>query len=891
MKNKIHIAIALSLFLSVFQFGEPVSAAQRDGRIKNILILHSYNQGYSWTDEEMNGINSVLKHDGQEIELHITYMDAKRLRSPESDLLLSRMLALKMTKLRFSGVIVSDNDAFEFVRNHRKELFKDIPVVFCGINDFTQDILADWPTCTGVVENQDYKGACEIGLSLFPAARKVFVISDDTTTGRAHFDGIAKIKSQLTGASITCWNFSAHPMSDTLREVGALAPDSIILLLSFFRDGAGEVFSMEDAIAQIMDSAEVPVFTGNNSRIMYGVLGGKVVDGRDQGACAANMMKKILNGTPVSSIPVETDMPTRYSFDYQALIHFQVPFSVLPLKSMLLHKPPPFYSVDKSLFYAILTSIALLLILVLVLTLAILQKRRGGRALCESEEKFRTLFEQAAVGVAQADSSGKFIKVNKKFAEMLGYAREEMEGMSFQSVTAPECLNESIALMCRLMDGEIRDFTVEKEYLHKGGGFVWALVNVSLFRPVRGSEICLMAAAQDITERKKLEEHLIRSEKLSAVGQLAAGVAHEFNNVLMVIKSNIQLASNEAGISRKEMLDMFALIDKQVDKGRDVVSKIMSFAKPKPLKMEMFRLKDMVYEVIALQVEQMRLENIAPVMEIPEELEINADRDHLQQVLVNMFLNARHAIYPKKFGQIKVSAEHNDGKVSIRVTDNGVGMNEQTKKKIFLPFFTTKGAFAVNTYNIKGAGLGLPVCSNIIQLHGGHIFVESKEGVGTTFTIVIPDIGAKQLSAKTADSGANARNDFSGLKILVVDDEPDICVPLSKTLNFLGCRKTRATVSPFEALNLIQADPPDLIFLDVLMSGMSGMQLLERISNDKRRICVIMMSGKLNVDVEEFLKAGASGFLQKPFGLDELLEILEKVSNEKENMKNKGEQT
>ncbi|MEI6421851.1 MAG: response regulator, partial [Lentisphaerota bacterium] len=185
---------------------------------------------------------------------------------------------------------------------------------------------------------------------------------------------------------------------------------------------------------------------------------------------------------------------------------------------------------------------------------------------------------------------------------------------------------------------------------------------------------------------------------------------------------------------------------------------------------------------------------------------------------------------------------------------------------------------------------------NIVQMHGGQIFVESKEGVGTTFTIVIPDIGTKQLSAKTADSGTNVRNDFSELKILVVDDEPDICVPLSKILNFLGCRKTRATVSPSEALNFIQADPPDLIFLDVLMSGISGMQLLERIGNDKRRICVITMSGKLNVDIEEFLKAGASGFLQKPFGMEEVLEILEKVSlekisNDKENIKNKGEQT
>ncbi len=886
MKNKIHMVLALVLFLFCSHLTGLAATAEK-GREKNIIVLHSYNQGYLWTDEEMDGINSVLEQDGKEIELHVNYMDSKRVRSAESDLLLHRMLALKMGKVRFDGVIVTDNDALGFARDHRGDLFKDIPVVFCGVNDFTSDMVSDWPTCTGVVENQDYEGACEIGLHLFSSARKVFVISDDTTTGRAHFEGIKRIESQLPQATFTLWNFSSHPMSDTVREIGSLGPDSIILLLSFFRDGDNVVFSMEDAIDRIMSAAKVPVFTGNDSRIMSGVFGGKVVSGRDQGAHAAKMMKRILSGIPVSSIPVETDIPTRYSFDHNALVRFGIPVSSLPASSVILHKPPPFYSVDKPLFYAILTSLALLAILVLVLTFAILQKRRGERAVRESEEKFRTLFEQAAVGVAQVDSSGRFIKVNRKFAEMLGYSRNEMEKMESKTITHPENLKEELERIRMLKNGEIPDFTIEKKYLHKDGGTVWALMNVSLFRPVSGKEFSLIAVAQDITEKKKLEEHLIRSEKLSAVGQLAAGVAHEFNNILMIIKGNLQLASVETAMSRKDTLDMYALIDKQVDKGRDIVSKIMSFAKPKPLKFEVFRLKDMVYEVISLQLEQMRLENIAPVMAIPKELEINADRDQLQQVLVNMFLNARHAIYPKGFGQVSVSAERDGGKIVIRVNDNGVGMNEQTQRKIFLPFFTTKGAFSGNTLNIKGSGLGLPVCSNIVQMHGGHISVESQEGVGTTFVITVPDNCEKQISDKTMESGSNVQNDFSGLKILVVDDEPDICYPFSKILNCLGCKETRATVSPFEALNLIQADPPDLIFLDILMSGMSGLQLLERIKGQKRDISVIMMSGKLNVDIEEFKNAGASGFLQKPFGKDDILKFLELIADEKRNFKNK----
>ncbi|MFA6292530.1 MAG: ABC transporter substrate binding protein, partial [Victivallales bacterium] len=325
--------------------------------MKNIIVLHSYNQGYLWTDAEMDGINSVLKHDGTGVELHITYMDAKRMRTDESDVLLHRLLASKMEKICFDGVIVCDNDAFEFARSRKEDIFKGIPVVFCGINDFSRDKLSGWPTCTGIVENQDYMGACEIGFRLFPSVRKVFVISDDTTTGRAHFEEIKKIESKLPRKTFTCWNFSAHPMSETMKEVKGLGPDSMVLLLSFFRDGDGIVYSMEDAVEQIMSVAKVPVFTGNDSRIMFGVLGGKVVVGRDQGAYAASIMKEILNGAALASIPVKTDALTRYSFDHHALLRFGISFSSLPPGSTIINNPPPFYSVDKPLFYAILTSL------------------------------------------------------------------------------------------------------------------------------------------------------------------------------------------------------------------------------------------------------------------------------------------------------------------------------------------------------------------------------------------------------------------------------------------------------------------------------------------------------------------------------------------------------
>ncbi|HCE47053.1 MAG TPA: hypothetical protein DET40_26190 [Lentisphaeria bacterium] len=875
MKKGIHIT-ALFLLVGILFPAVQLPAASGKVSTNDIMVLHSYNQGYLWTDMETDGILSVLAHKSSLYDLHVIYMDSKRLRTKETDGLLAQMLAAKMAKTHYEGILVCDNDALEFAREHRNSLFKDKPVVFCGINDFNHAMISDWPTCTGVAETQDYKGSCEIGFKLFPNARKVFVISDDSLTGKAHFEGVKKIEAEFPGKAFVYWNFSQHSMDETVNEIASLGSDSIILLLSFFKDGKGEMFSLEEAVQKMMKSARAPVFTGNDTRIMFGVVGGKVVAAHDQGALGARMMEQVMQGVQPGALRIILDPPTRYTFDYDALVRFGIPLSSLPKGSIVINKPSSFYSVNKPLFMTIIIILMLLAIIVVVLSAYVVQKRKGQKALRESEEKFRAVFEQAAVGVGQVDSEGNIVRVNRKYAEMLGYTPNEMEGMNFRQIAVPDDLKETLDQMDRLLKGEIKDFTLERRCLHKDGSIVWVLLNVSLLRI--GSEVYQVPILQDITEKKRLEGQLIRSEKLSAVGQLAAGVAHEFNNVLMVMRGSIELAAWE-DMSRKELRELFELLEKQVDRGRDIVSKTMSFARPKPVSKCAFKLKDMLYEVLSLQLEQMRLENISPEIDVPEDLELCADRDQIQQVFVNLFLNARHAICQKGFGSIKVSAERFGKGVSIRVKDNGVGMNEDTKKMIFTPFFTTKGAFANNLLHIKGSGLGLSVCDSIVRMHGGQIGFESQEGAGTTFIIYIPDCRNEAGAGKDSADMKVLEISVSDLKVLVVDDEPDICLPLARTLTHLGCKKTRATFSPFEALTYIQADPPDLIFLDMMMSGISGVQILDRIREEKKNISVVLMSGKLDVDVDELKKLGAMGFIQKPFGREEVKTVLEQVKD------------
>ncbi|HPN83868.1 MAG TPA: ATP-binding protein, partial [Victivallales bacterium] len=283
-------------------------------------------------------------------------------------------------------------------------------------------------------------------------------------------------------------------------------------------------------------------------------------------------------------------------------------------------------------------------------------------------------------------------------------------------------------------------------------------------------------------------------------------------------------------------------------------------------------------------VEQMRFENIAPQIDIPSDLAVCVDRDQYHQVLVNMILNSRHAIFPKGSGSIKIYTENKEDGVNLCIKDDGIGMDEETKSMIFTPFFTTKGATQSNAFNIRGTGLGLSVCESIVKSHGGRISLESQTGTGTTFKIFIPNSSITTIVSDPKKSARAEELNISGLKIFVVDDEQDICVPMAKTLSLLGCKDAKAITSPSEALNLIRLAPPDILFLDVMMPGISGLQILDTIKKEKLPITTVLMSGKLDISIDELKTRGAFGFLDKPFDNAEVVNLIGKFMKKKSKM-------
>ena len=389
----------------------------------------------------------------------------------------------------------------------------------------------------------------------------------------------------------------------------------------------------------------------------------------------------------------------------------------------------------------------------------------------------------------------------------------------------------------------------------------------------------------DITRQKELEEQLIQAEKLSGVGQLTAGVAHEFNNLLAIIKGNTQLLKIDHE-DEKELLQSLDLIDNATKRGAAIVKEMNAFAKPSQLKLEPVNIVDVINYSISIIKKQLLLKNIKIETDFQDMPAVNIDMRQFQQVFLNLIINARDAILPKGQGIISILTKKAADCIELYFSDNGIGMDETTKNQIFDPFFTTKGAKAKDRFGIKGTGLGLSVVYSIVKQHKANISVESKKGNGATFKISIPCLSSernKKRIIKNAKSSSykKIRKKNSQLKILVVDDEENIINIMKKMLKKTGYNNVIAFQNGKKAISLFQRELFDLVFLDLLMPIIDGEEVFKQMKKIRPNATFVFMSGQINVKEHKLIQKGVYAFISKPFDFNEVMDICEKVEKEK----------
>ncbi|MBI2880537.1 MAG: PAS domain S-box protein [Candidatus Tectomicrobia bacterium] len=495
-------------------------------------------------------------------------------------------------------------------------------------------------------------------------------------------------------------------------------------------------------------------------------------------------------------------------------------------------------------------------------------QKRAEEALRKSEEKYRTLFERASDAIEIVDEEGRLIDCNRHTCELMGYAREELLGMRLKDIVAPE-YNETLPLRAaRLLEGK-NLAPYESANLTKDGSRVDVEVSAG-FIEVEGRKRIIFFL-RDITERKRLERHVRQSQKLEALGQLASGVAHDFNNILAVILGRTELS--KGFVTDPEIRRDLDIIEKAALSGARTVKRLQDFARRREDRPAgRVNLNEVVCD--AAEMTRPRWKDEAEMRGLAFEVKVDAraknawvrgEASELHEALINLINNSLEAM--PQGGRITLSTEDAGDWVTVCVADTGKGMTLEAQERAFEPFFTTKKE--------RGSGLGLSMVYSIVERHRGKISLESAPEKGASVRLTFP------VEAEGGERGPD-RDPSSPRRILIIDDEEEIVKLFHEVLELEGHAVETAT-DPHDGLAQFRKRPFDLVFTDLGMPGMPGWEVAKSVKEIEPRTPVILVTGwGVEFDEKELAESGVDYVLGKPFKVADILGAVARVIEQSE---------
>ena len=495
----------------------------------------------------------------------------------------------------------------------------------------------------------------------------------------------------------------------------------------------------------------------------------------------------------------------------------------------------------------------------------------------ESDRRFRTIFDAAAIGIAVIDMTGRIIETNPALHDMLGYSADDLRAMTLSELTHEPDLDADVAVMGELLAGRRDSYRVEKRYVRKDGKVVWGRLAASLVRDDDGTPRYAIAMVEDITQHKELEAQFPQAQKMEAVGRLASGVAHDFNNLLTVIRGYSEFIigrSKDQDARRDDAVE----IKEAAQRASILAHQLLGFSRKRVRHPQVLDVNRVVRDVETM-LARLIGEDVNLLLRMADgPCATLADPVQLQQVLMNLAVNARDAMPAGGTLVIETAEEvvttgrganacNDSGRhVRISVTDTGEGIPDSVRPHIFEPFFTTKEAE-------KGSGLGLSTVDGIVTQSGGFMRVRSEVGRGSTFDVLLPCVRGSAAS-ETPVEPAPVPVGFE--TILLVEDDPAVRRFARRALVEVGYSVLDADGGP-EALRIAETHDGriDAIVTDVVMPGMTGVTLVARIERTRPDIRVLYVSGYADHTMEQHgVFEDRLRFLRKPFTQGELARAL-----------------
>jgi PAS domain S-box-containing protein len=621
----------------------------------------------------------------------------------------------------------------------------------------------------------------------------------------------------------------------------------------------------EDLLSAVLDNLPVGVFlVDGNGDVVRSNRAARAIWGIDEASWQGNY-GKFRAWWPESGVPVDDhDWPgDRTRRDRTPLLDVELEIETFThLRRRILNSTIPLLEDDQRVASVVVNQ-------------DITDQRLTEESLRRSEELFRSLVENLSEVITILDVDGTILYESPSVIRALGYEPSELIGRRITELLRPSDVDDVLGYLQEQLRDRDAIHSLSLDFRHKDGS--WRKFDLNT-KGLGGVHANIIATGRDVTEKNAMEERLQQMDRVSSLGRVAATVAHEINNVLMGIQPFAEIIRRRAaGDPHLERASV--QIGRAMQRGRRVTQEILRFTQPAVPSLQPTDIGSLL-ESLRGEAQILLGPSVDFFIECDEgQLTTLADADQLTQVLTNLLLNARDAIEGR--GEVTLLCYHDRSvtdlrspgssrdMVHIEVRDSGRGIQQEIADRIFDPLFTTKP---------RGTGLGLSVVHQIVKQHGGEIHVESREGEGTSFHVMLPLVPMEALEGDAAPGDAGAESELR--RVLLVEDDPAVSLGLSMLLESDGF-SVQIVVNGSEVLPEIERFRPDLVLLDYGLPDMSGVDVFRLVRARWPDLAVIFSTGQGEQQaLREALETERTGYLLKPYDLRQLTDEMLRITGE-----------
>lgn len=702
---------------------------------RRVLLLHSYHQGYEWTDDITRGIRTALATGGIPADLEIEYLDARH--HELSDEYVSRFvdfLRLRHAPNPPDVIITADDPMVRLLFRVHEELFPSVPVIFCGVNEYRSSAsyirryAQDRPWLAGVLEILEVERTASLALQLRPQVRELVTVGEEDA---ARYD--EDLQRAHPGLQIR----RLHTDHLTIEQVGAeiqrLPDDAIVLLSAFSRDATGRHFTMAESTLYVSSHSRVPVFGLNKNALGFGIVGGVLNDGFLQGRRAGEMVVLVLRGAKPSYLGVQ-DGPAAPEFDYLELQRWNISESKLPAGSLVTNRPTSLYARYKTIVWGAAAFMLLQSAIISLLVINITRRRRAQDVLAQREAELRLIIDNAPVFISYLDSELRYVRVNRRYQDLSGIPADDLVGRYVADVFGPENFQQMRPHLEQARDGDVVSFEMKVPF--SDGKLHVLSITYTPDTDRQGAARGIVVLAHDVTATKEVEEKLARQaaelERSNAdLAQFAYIASHDLQEPLRTMSGFGQIVRRRYRGQLDESADEFLdYIVSGAQRMEAMIRDLLAYSRVGNTEPAVADTVPMGEAVQAALVNlRLAIEDSQAVVEYPDLPAVTGDGARLTQLLQNLIGNAikyRRSDTPVR---ITITAEREpDGRTWLFcVRDNGSGFNQEFAEKIFGVFKRLHGQ------EVPGTGIGLAICRKIVERHGGRIWAEGRSGEGARF--------------------------------------------------------------------------------------------------------------------------------------------------------------